>query len=29
VLPLDHDAAALHAGGNALREMPLLKGLER
>jgi folate-binding protein YgfZ len=29
VLPLEHDAMALHADGVALREVPLLNGLER
>ena len=29
VLPLEHDALALHADGIALQEAPLLNGLER
>jgi hypothetical protein len=29
VLPLEHDAVALHADGIALQEVPLLNGLER
>jgi hypothetical protein len=29
VLPLEHDAMALHADGVAMREVPLLNGLER